>query len=98
MGSLCESEEDVVTHDSLSRSCCVLQEQNGRFSLLSFMRLQLVKQNALASRATSVEANVAALDVADHQHGKGDSEDDIRLANPSDNAGNRQRAIQVGGI
>ncbi|HCS51211.1 MAG TPA: hypothetical protein DIW81_06385 [Planctomycetaceae bacterium] len=62
------------------------------------MRLQLVKQNASATRATSVETNVAALDVADHQHGKGDPEDDIRLENPSDNASDRQRSIQVGGI
>ena len=46
----------------------------------------------------TIQANVSALDVADHQHGKGDPEDDKRLGNPSDNASDRQRAIQVGCI
>ncbi|WP_339612649.1 hypothetical protein [uncultured Rubinisphaera sp.] len=46
----------------------------------------------------TIQANVSALDVADQQHRKGNSESNKRLGNPSDNARNDQRTMEIGCI
>ena len=46
----------------------------------------------------TIQANVSALDVADQQHCKGDPESDKRLGNPSNDASDDQRPMEIGGI